>query len=417
MTSQGNTGNSCVQENEVQHHVDSLNRNIQGNEDQNHDTNNEVVSPEVLAVQPTVQKQILGGQSAFVSCSLKTGGNIPDKIKQQIWAGRYIDFHSHIKYKLQLVQGADNPELSITEERKKRTLTLNQWLSAWNKFTAIICTKNPVLGSVIPQHMESILEMSREGGNWQYYDIEFRKLLERGEAQWGCTHLELYLRAKLQVNLKSGNDKTNKSGNTRWPIGVCFSFHKGLGCKFGEKCKFQHRCFNCGFNHSFSTCKKPVRLPYKFTKPVITQKRYKAGTTSPFEWKTEYPPYLVTETMPLPQGQKKLSPPENEVNYNSNCSTPVKVDRLSYWLKGYNIKMYKYLVKWFKYGFDVGFRGSVHHNTVDNLLSAKTKPDIVRRKIQNEISANRFVGPFDSKPFTEMQLSPLGLAKMKLSGT
>ncbi|CAC5358435.1 unnamed protein product [Mytilus coruscus] len=45
----------------------------------------------------------------------------------------------------------------------------------------------------------------------------------------GCTHLELYLRAKLQVNVKSGTDNTNKSGNTLWPIGVCFSFHKGLG--------------------------------------------------------------------------------------------------------------------------------------------------------------------------------------------
>ncbi|CAC5355504.1 unnamed protein product [Mytilus coruscus] len=71
----------------------------------------------------------------------------------------------------------------------------------------------------------------------------------------------------------------------------------------------------------------------------------------------------------------------------------------------------------FKYGFDVEFRGSVHHNTVDNLLSAKRKPDIVRQKIQIEISANRFVGPFDSKPFTAMQLSPLGLAEKKLPGT
>ncbi|CAC5407517.1 unnamed protein product [Mytilus coruscus] len=76
--------------------------------------------------------------------------------------------------------------------------------------------------------MEIILENVKRRGNWQFYDIEFRKLLERGEAQWGCTHLELYLRAKLQGNVKSGNDN-NKSGNTRWPVGVCFSFHKGLG--------------------------------------------------------------------------------------------------------------------------------------------------------------------------------------------
>ncbi|CAC5399658.1 unnamed protein product [Mytilus coruscus] len=79
--------------------------------------------------------------------------------------------------------------------------------------------------------------------------------------------------------------------------------------------------------------------------------------------------------------------------------------------------MYNYLVNGFKYEFDVGFRGFVHHNTVDNLLSAKTKPDIVRQKFQNEINANRFVGPFDSKPFTEMQLSSLGLAEKKMPGT
>ncbi|CAG2229024.1 unnamed protein product [Mytilus edulis] len=257
-----------VQEAEVQSHVDNLNRNIQGNGEQNNDSNNVVVSPEVLAVQPNVDKQIVGGQSAFVSCSLKPGGNITDKIKQQIWAGQYINFHSLLendetKYRLQLVHGADNPELSITEERNKKTLTLNQWLSAWNKFISIICTKTPELGSVIPHHMELIMEMSREGGNWQFYDIEFRKLIERGEAM-GSTHLELYLRAKLQGKVITGNDN-NKSGNTRWPSGVCFSFHKGLGCKFGDKCKFQHRCFNCGFNHSFSTCRKPVQLPYKFT--------------------------------------------------------------------------------------------------------------------------------------------------------
>ncbi|VDH94786.1 Hypothetical predicted protein [Mytilus galloprovincialis] len=201
-----NNGNSDVQAAEVQSHVDNLNRNIQGNGEQNNDSNNVVVSPEVLAVQPNVDKQIVGGQSAFVSCSLKPGGNITDKIKQQIWAGQYINFNSLLendetKYRLQLVHGADNPELSITEERNKKTLTLNQWLSAWNKFTSIICTKTPELGSVIPHHMEIIMEMSREGGNWQFYDIEFRKLIERGEAQWGSTHLELYLRAKLQGRL------------------------------------------------------------------------------------------------------------------------------------------------------------------------------------------------------------------------
>ncbi|VDI31727.1 Hypothetical predicted protein [Mytilus galloprovincialis] len=62
-----NNGNSDVQAAEVQSHVDNLNRNIQGNGEQNNDSNNEVVSPEVLAVQPNVDKQIVGGQSAFLN--------------------------------------------------------------------------------------------------------------------------------------------------------------------------------------------------------------------------------------------------------------------------------------------------------------------------------------------------------------
>lgn len=55
--------NSDVQEAEVQHHVETLNRSIQGtcNGEQNHDNNNVVVSPDVLAIQPAVDKQIVKG--------------------------------------------------------------------------------------------------------------------------------------------------------------------------------------------------------------------------------------------------------------------------------------------------------------------------------------------------------------------
>ncbi|VDI41630.1 Hypothetical predicted protein [Mytilus galloprovincialis] len=68
--------NSDVQEAEVQHHVETLNRSIQGtcNGEQNHDNNNVVVSPDVLAIQPTVDKQIVGGSNKGIepdmACSM-----------------------------------------------------------------------------------------------------------------------------------------------------------------------------------------------------------------------------------------------------------------------------------------------------------------------------------------------------------
>jgi hypothetical protein len=206
-------------------------------------------------------------QSDFTSCSLKTRCNISDKIKEQIWAGKYIEFQllldiDDVKFKLHFEKNSDNPELSLIEEKNRKPLSLNQWLSAWNQLSSIIFIKGVELAAMLPHHMENILEMHREGGDWTYYHRQFRKLIEKGEAQWGSTHLELYLRAKLKVNQ---GQTANRSSNPKWPLGVCFSYHKGLGCRFNDQCKFQHRCFNCGFDHPFSYCKKSISKPFKHT--------------------------------------------------------------------------------------------------------------------------------------------------------
>lgn len=226
-------------------------------------------NPEVLVTKPIVFKQNLRkSQSDFTSCSLETGSDIPDKIKNQIWSGQYVDFHllldnENLKFKFQFEMDGDNPEFHLVQHKKSKPLTMSQWLTAWNKFTAIMCMKTPELGQFLPHHLDLILEMSREKGDWNFYDIQFRKLVEKGEANWGTTHLELYLKAKLKsVNVQ--NMPQRYGSNPRWPQGVCFSYHRGMGCRFGAQCKYQHKCFNCGFSHPFSTCKVPVNLPFKY---------------------------------------------------------------------------------------------------------------------------------------------------------
>lgn len=97
--------------------------------------------------------------------------------------------------------------------------------------------------------------------------------------------------------------------------------------------------------------------------------------------------------------------------------TPIKVDRLSYWLKGFDFNSFNYLTDGFKFGFDIGFRGSVTQHEVNNLLSARSKPEVVEGKVKKELEGNRFVGSFREKPFKLMQLSPLGLAEKKTPGT
>lgn len=283
MTNFGSRQTLPTAEVNVQRNVEQITEQIQGIDDAH--ATSEGSNPEVL-VAKTITVNKVKNQSDFVSCSLKTGSNVSDKIKNQIWAGKYIEFQFLIdneenKFKFQLEMGSDNPELSLVQEKHKKPLSLSQWLFAWNKFTAIVCTKIPELGSMLPHHLELILEMSKEGGNWYYYDIEFRKLIEKGEAKWGSTHLELYLRAKLQVRSSNNNlqNVARSTSSQRWPNGACFSFHRGIGCKFGDKCRYQHKCFNCGFNHSFSACKKPVSLPYRFTK---SSNNFKSQGLHPF---------------------------------------------------------------------------------------------------------------------------------------
>lgn len=55
-------------------------------------------------------------------------------------------------------------------------------------------------------------------------------------------------------------------------------------------------------------------------------------------------------------------------------------------------------------------------NRVKNLNSAPSKPEIIDQKIQKEISAGRVQGPFENKPFSNLQCSPLGLVEKKEPG-
>lgn len=283
--------------------VSQLAATISGTEEHakvSNSNNTDSCSQEVLATTSLIKTtHKLSTQSNFVSSSLKPGENISDKLKAEIRAGKYVDFRQLVndddqKFKLKFNRNGEDNELSLIEEKNKKSLSLQQWLMAWNKFTAIFCTKNPELGSDFPHHLDIVLEMSREGGNWQFYDSEFRKLVEKGEAQWGNTHLELFLKAKLQGKQTQYNF-SSKTNNARWPWGVCFPFHRGLGCKFGDNCRFQHRCFNCGFHHAFSNCKKPVSTPFKFVSDN-TANRKSGNFNQPFRGDNKHSPSTPRDT-------------------------------------------------------------------------------------------------------------------------
>ena len=105
-----------------------------------------------------------------------------------------------------------------------------------------------------------------------------------------------------------------------------------------------------------------------------------------------------------------------EENFNPlplNIVSPIKVDVLEKLLKHYPCPGSRdYLVSGFRYGFDIGFRGSFEdpNSRPRNLLSARNNVEQVSEAIVKELSRGHTSGPFPHPPFIHTHCSPIGSA-------
>ena len=59
------------------------------------------------------------------------------------------------------------------------------------------------------------------------------------------------------------------------------------------------------------------------------------------------------------------------------------------------------LVRGFKFGFDLGFRGKVlSKSKISNLKITKELPHLVQKALDKELMENRLLGPFTSPPLS-----------------
>jgi hypothetical protein len=113
-------------------------------------------------------------------------------------------------------------------------------------------------------------------------------------------------------------------------------------------------------------------------------------------------PFVVTTGKETGPSQSKTS----------NCIiTPISVDRLMYWLEGYEDR--QFLSSGFTKGFSIQFNGSPFNSFHPNHNSAARQPHLLRNLINKEVKAGRVAGPFSSPPFSPFVVSPLGLVPKK----
>ena len=89
------------------------------------------------------------------------------------------------------------------------------------------------------------------------------------------------------------------------------------------------------------------------------------------------------------------------------------MDRLKFFLHGYDRALTNYLIDGFSFGFRVHFVGERLAYESPNLKSALDQPDLVKVKLSKECAAGRIVGPFTTPPFPNFRTSPLGIVPKK----
>ena len=112
------------------------------------------------------------------------------------------------------------------------------------------------------------------------------------------------------------------------------------------------------------------------------------------------------------------NPPLNQPQLlpNHALPTPVQIEKLRPLLCGYDAELTSNLCDGFTFGFPLHFKGDRISFFATNLISAQQNPEIVSAKISKELAAGRLAGPFDSPPFPNFRVSPLGVVPKKAPG-
>ncbi len=78
-------------------------------------------------------------------------------------------------------------------------------------------------------------------------------------------------------------------------------------------------------------------------------------------------------------------------------------------LSSYKPQIARELIEGFSRGFRLSYEGPRESRDCKNLPSALKMPTLMKEKIDKEVTAGRYLGPFDRKPFDNLICSPMGL--------
>ena len=120
-------------------------------------------------------------EETFLSITFDLESWVSDRDKAKIWENKYVDFGSILtvspdesKYRISVTDDHDHPSLCLEHVKpERRSLTIDQWLTAFNVFVAVYTIKTPKAISSLMKYCEVVRDIAAKQGNWSYYDEQF----------------------------------------------------------------------------------------------------------------------------------------------------------------------------------------------------------------------------------------------------
>ncbi len=236
----------------------------------------------------------------FTSLAKPLGFVLDQKLKDKIRAGEFVRMYDIVypDTKRNLMKGYvnDDGDLLFAHTTSNRRLNdIDLWRRGMMTMSSIICQQDPSVGPHLFSYIATVEKLKLKGGDWEYYDQEFRKQRAREECPWNMVDWELWADSlfpdkdpKFRRPM-GGRNMNNKSGGGNWvnkshgggqqnggryggnndrreqvreareklqgfdiPKGFCLIFLAGKAC---EKCNFKHFCPFCKDVHPISLCK------------------------------------------------------------------------------------------------------------------------------------------------------------------
>ncbi|CAG2193979.1 unnamed protein product [Mytilus edulis] len=299
------------------------------------------------------------------------GAHIPVKIKEKIWAGEYIDLNILLKSAKDLATDSQlNGDLSvkggglltITPQRQSTITNLHVWTSAFIIFMDIVLEKWPNKGQEFLKYMFNVrLASSRGyGSGWAIYDEQYRLRKARcPQSSWAELDMELWV-MYVSTPPRFAHSDTNSFGG-----------HKGS--QYVQNTK-----------------------PEQVQRPTAACKGYNFGR-------------CALETTLLGPAKRGKDYELYSLGYSPICVNEVEES-----LKFYPYKVIaNELIHGLRFGFKLQYSGSRLPVNANNSKSVTIHADLVREKINKEITLGRMAGPFDHPPLPTLRISPIFLAEKK----